>query len=172
MNITVRQETPRDYPTIYEVNCTAFNRRNEARLVDRLRTSDRFIPGLSLVATIEEKIVGHILFTKINIADDKILFESLALAPMAVIPQYQNKGVGSQLIRQGLTKAKELGHKSVMVLGHEDYYPKFGFQPANKWGIKAPFNIPTNAFMAIELINNALEGVNGTVIYSEEFSFM
>jgi len=140
-------------------------------LVDALRKNKTaFIPELSLVATQEDKIVGYILFTKINIKDENNnMHESLVLAPMAVKPELQKSGIGGQLIRNGLEVAKALNFKSVIVLGHEHYYPKFGFEPAAKWNIIAPFEIPSNVFMAIELVKDGLKNATGMVIYPEEF---
>jgi putative acetyltransferase len=170
MLIEIRQEIPSDIPAVYEVNQSAFGQDNEARLVDLLRKSNAYIPELSLVATADNQIAGHILFTKIKIVNEKgTEFDSLALAPLAVRKDLQNKGIGGQLIRYGLNKAKELGHRSVIVLGHAHYYPKFGFVPAEKWRINAPFKTAANVFMAIELIQQGLTGVSGTVHYPKEF---
>jgi predicted N-acetyltransferase YhbS len=170
MKLVIRQESEADFAKVYELNKISFNQDNEAKLVDLLRKSTAFIPDLSLVAVLDNKIVGHILFTKIIIKDDKGREnDSLALAPMAVIPEFQKRGIGAQLIMQGLNKAKELGHKSVIVLGHEHYYPKFGFVAAEKWRIKSPYNVPTNVFMGIELAIDGLKNVTGTVQYPKEF---
>ncbi len=170
MNLKIRQENSVDIIDVYEINTLAFQRENEAKLVDLLRNSKTFIPELSLVATIDNEIVGHILFTKINIVDEKQNeFGSLALAPMSVKPNMQKNGIGRKLIRAGLNKASELNFKSAFVLGHKHYYPKFGFLPSNKWNIKSPFNVPTESFMGIELLEDALKNVSGTVIYPIEF---
>ena len=170
MKVIIRQETNADFAAICEVNKLAFGQEDEAKLVDGLRKSDAFVPGLSLVATVEGEVVGHILFTKIKIRDGKGNgHNSLALAPMSVLPAFQKQGIGSQLIWHGLTKARELGHKSVIVLGHEHYYPKFGFVPTVKWKIKAPFEVPTNALMGIELVKDGLKNVTGIIEYPKEF---
>lgn len=169
-HITIRQAKEEDYPAIYEVNTAAFEQDNEARLIALLRNSPAFIPELSLIAIHNDEIVGHILFTKIQIKDENgKVHESLALAPMAVIPQLQKQGIGGQLIQAGLAIAKELGYPSVIVLGHEHYYPRFGFVPADKWNIKSPFDVPSNVFMAIELVNGGLTGVSGMVHYPPAF---
>lgn len=143
MNLLIRQEDREDFGSVYEVNKLAFGRENEAKLVDLLRSSDAFIPELSVVAVSDNKIIGHILFTKIKIvSNNNEETGSLALAPMAVTPEFQHKGIGGQLIQFGLAKAKALQHKSVIVLGHKHYYPKFGFTPTDKWNIKSPYNVP------------------------------
>ncbi len=169
MNTTIRKEEEKDYKQIYEVNKLAFQQENESKLIEKIRKSKNFIPGLSIVAEIDNRIVGHILFSKIKIigASD---YESLALAPMAVIPEFQKKGIGSELIKKGIAKAKELGFDSIIVLGHKEYYPRFGFQRASKWDIKCPFEVPEDVFMAIELTEKALEGKAGTVEYPDEFN--
>jgi putative acetyltransferase len=168
--LDIRQENTKDFSEVFEVNETAFGGDSEARLVGLLRRTDAFIPELSLVAVSENKVIGHILFTRIMIrTDGGKEYESLALAPMAVRPAFQKRGVGGQLIRRGLDRARQLGHKSVIVLGHEHYYPKFGFVPAEKWNIRSPYDVPSNSFMAIELVNEGLNGVSGMVEYPKEF---
>ena len=132
MKINIRQETPNDYPMVAKVVETAFRNdpfgdHTEHLLVARLRKSAAFIPELSLVAEQESKIVGHVLLTKIKIINDKASSDSLALAPVSVSPEYQRQGIGSQLIRAAHQKAKELGFKSIVLLGHADYYPRFGY---------------------------------------------
>lgn len=168
-NIEIRQEEKKDFEQIYTVNKLAFNQETESKLVDKIRKSENFISKLSLVAIFNEKIIGHILFSKIKIAGEHI-FETLALAPMAVTPEFQKQGVGKMLIITGLKKAKELGFDSVIVLGYPEYYSKFGFERASKWNIKCPFEVPDEAFMAIELIEKSLLNKAGTVIYPKEFS--
>jgi len=168
MDVKIRKEEEKDNKRVYEVNRLAFQQENESKLIEKIRKGENFVPELSLVAEIDDEIVGHILFSKINIIGDAI-FESLALAPMAVIPEFQKQGIGGKLIKKGIEKAKELGFDSIIVLGHKEYYPKFGFQKASKWGIKCPFDVPDEVFMAIELANKALENKAGTVKYPKEF---
>jgi Predicted acetyltransferase len=169
MNTTIRTEKENDHKPIYDVNKLAFQQEDESKLIEKIRKGENFIPKLSIVAEIDNRIVGHILFSKIKIIGDSD-YESLALAPMAVIPEFQRRGVGSELIKNGLDKAKKLGFDSIIVLGHKEYYPKFGFQRASKWGIKCPFEVPDEVFMAIELTEKALEGKAGTVEYPDEFN--
>ncbi|MGG7161388.1 GNAT family N-acetyltransferase [Clostridium baratii] len=170
MSIIIREENNKDFNEVYEVIRLAFMNaehtdHNEYNLVNKLRGSEAFVKGLSLVAEDNGKIVGHILLTKIKIGNS----ESLALAPLAVLPNYQKSGIGSKLIIESHKRAKELGYRSVIVLGHPDYYHRFGYEPASRWGIKAPFEVPDESFMAIELIENGLKDVSGTVNYAKEF---
>lgn len=174
MNIIIRQETEKDYKLTESVVEKAFknvehSNHKEQFLVAQLRKSDMFIPKLSLVAETCKEIVGHIMLTKVFVENDKDKHSSLALAPVSVLPEYQNKGIGNRLISESLKIARELGFKSVIVLGHDKYYPQFGFKPASTWEIKAPFDVPNEAFMALELEDKGLDGVKGTVIYGKEF---
>ena len=168
MNIAIRPETPTDYPTIYSINEKAFGQINESELIEKLRQGDAFIPQLSLLASFNGQTVGHILFSRITIEGTE-KHSSLALAPMSVLPAFQKQGIGKELVTAGLEKAKALGEGSVIVLGHQEYYPKFGFQPASRWNIHCPFEVPDSAFMALELVPGGLEGVEGTVVYDEAF---
>lgn len=168
MNVIIRKEEKEDYQMVYEVNLLAFQQENEGKLVEKIRTSDHFIPELSLVAEVDGQIVGHILFPQIQIVGNSV-FESLALAPMAVVPQFQRKEIGGKLVKEGIKRAKELGFDSIIVLGHQDYYPRFGFQKASKWNIKCPFQVPDEAFMAMELLDNSLESKAGMVKYPDVF---
>ncbi|MEC3605682.1 N-acetyltransferase [Bacillus glycinifermentans] len=175
MDILIRQELTEDYNTTEEIVKKAFlneeySDKKEHLLVNRIRKSDAFIPELSLVAVNQDKnIIGHVLLSKIKIADGDNAVDSLALAPVSVAPEYQKKGIGSRLIRAALKNAKELGYRSVIVLGHKDFYPKFGFKPASLWNIQAPFEVPDEVFMALELTDHSLEHVQGVVHYSEAF---
>jgi putative acetyltransferase len=166
----IRPERPEDYPGIFAVNHRAFNRENEARLVESLRASPGFIPELSLVAEENGRLVGHILFSPAVLANEKEEISVLALAPMAVLPEVQNRGIGSALVRQGLDACRRLGHKLVIVLGHAEYYPRFGFRPARPLGIEAPFPVADEFWMAIELRPGAAQGLDGTIRYPEPFN--
>jgi putative acetyltransferase len=155
---------------VFRVVRDAFGQDDEARLVDALRASDAFIPELSLVALEGEAIVGHVLFTRLVIRDDDVSHDGLALAPVAVAPSHQRKGVGSALIRRGLEEARHLGHEAVIVLGHREYYPRFGFAPAQARGIRAPFPVDDLSFMALALRPGGLDGVRGIVEYAPPFA--
>lgn len=169
MDVKIRRETAGDHQNITVVNNLAFGQKNEGQLVMRLRKTKKFNPGLSLVAEVQGRIVGHILFYPIEIRSEDKVFPSLALAPMAVLPEYQRQGSGSQLVEEGLKKARKLGFSSVIVLGHAAYYPRFGFEPAGKWGIRPPFEVPDDVFMALELVRDGLKDIQGTVEYPPEF---
>lgn len=174
MDIKIRQERKKDYKLSEIVVEKAFENaehsdNREHFLVAKLRKSDVFIPELSLVAELDGEIIGHIILTKLIIENEENRYNSLALAPVSVLPEHQNKGVGSKLISESLKVAREIGFKSVIVLGHDKYYPRFGFEPASKWGIKAPFEVPDESFMALELEDGSLDEVIGTVVYGKEF---
>ena len=167
--IEIRKEQKSDYEEVYNLVKTAFEKAkesdgNEQDLVVDLRNSDNFVPELSLVAKKDDKIVGYILFTKIQIGK----YEELALAPLAVLPEYQRQGIGSKLIKEGHKIAKEMGYHYVVVLGSDKYYPKFGYEKASKYGIKPPFDVPDENFMAIKL-NDLRKEIIGTVKYAKEF---
>lgn len=165
----IRKENKNDYNEVYNVIKKAFETAehsdgNEQDLVVRLRKSKAFIPELSLVAVEENKIVGYILFTKIKTKDNI----ELALAPLAVLPEYQRKGIGKKLIETGHNIAKNLGYHYSIVLGSENYYSKMGYILAIQYGIKAPFQVPDENFMAIKLNDTNIE-IKGTVEYAKEF---
>ncbi|MFK7771729.1 MAG: GNAT family N-acetyltransferase [Saprospiraceae bacterium] len=164
----IRQETPLDFKSVYTLNHLAFKQEGESQLIEKIRMGDTFIPELSLVAEQDEKVIGHILFSKTKIIGEQT-YPSLALAPMSVHPDFQNKKIGSELITIGLQIAKKLNFEHVIVLGHKNYYPKFGFQKASTWNIRCPFEVPDDHFMAIELVERSLENKGGLVEYPPVF---
>ncbi|WP_368652874.1 GNAT family N-acetyltransferase [Ornithinibacillus sp. 4-3] len=172
MKINLRQEQETDYPVTEQVIKQAFahekmSDQTEHDLVARLRKTDAFIPELSIVAEVDDKLVGQILLSRVTIGERAV--ESLALAPISVVPAFQKQGIGARLMKTAIEKASELGYTSVIVLGHPSYYSKFGFIPASNWNIKAPYPVPDEAFMALELHEKALKGVKGVVNYSQAF---
>lgn len=172
--VTIRQEQKNDYRKTEEVVKEAFlneefSDKKEHELVKRIRECDAFIPELSIVA-VDKEIVGHIMLSKITIEQGGTTVDSLALAPVSIAPSHQKKGIGGKLITAALEKAKELGYGSVVVLGHPEYYPKFGFERVSQWNIKAPFEVPDEVFMVMELRENTLQGVEGIVQYSSAFA--
>lgn len=165
----IRQERLEDYDEVYHVVKEAFEGAEhsdgkEQDLVVELRKSRSFIPKLSLVAVEDDKIVGHILFTKALVQG----VEVLALAPLSVLPDYQNRGIGLSLIKEGHQIAHQLGYEYSVVLGHSKYYPKAGYIPASQYGIKAPFEVEDENFMAICLTGSQAQ-LNGMIEYDKAF---
>lgn len=170
--ILIRPEKPEDYNYVNEVNKQAFGQEDEACLVERIRKSPNYIKELSLIAVKNNKIVGHILFSIIRINTKKGPIPVLSLAPMAVLPEFQKQGIGSLLVRKGLEKSKRLGYKTVILIGHPDYYPRFGFTGAKGKGLKAPFPVPDEAFLVYELVPGSLDGINGTIEYPDLYPLL
>jgi predicted N-acetyltransferase YhbS len=174
MNVKIRQEAAGDFPKVFALIEAAFKEEEysdhqEQFLVERLRNSDAFVPELSLVAEHEGEIVGHILLTKIAILNGDHFWPSLALAPVSVLPSFQRRGIGRMLILEAHKIAAQLGFESVVLLGHADYYPRFGYRPTQDFGIQLPFEAPAENCMILELQPNALAGVKGMVKYPAAF---
>lgn len=150
------------------MNELAFGQPNEADLVDALRIKAH--PHISLVAVDGEEIVGHIFFSPVTVQSENDSFMAMGLAPMAVLPERQNQGIGSMLVREGLRECQRIGHDVVVVLGHRDYYPRFGFVVAKTKSLSCEYSVPDEYFMVAELSPNALKGRSGLVIYHSEFS--
>lgn len=153
---------------MHEVNERAFGQVAEAKLVEALRrTAD---PQLSLVAETEGQIIGHIFFSPVELEPARGAVAAMGLAPMAVLPEHQRRGVGSMLVRKGLQACKQRGVRAVVVLGHPKYYPRFGFKPAREFGLQCEYDVPAEAFMVMELKPGALAGRrSGTVKYHAAF---
>ncbi len=165
----IRKEEPKDYKIIYSVVKDAFDSAefsdgNEQNLVNELRKGEAFIPDLSLVAEIEGKIVGHIMFTKATVGENTVL----VLAPLSVLPEYQRKGIGISLIKEGHKIAKKLGYEYSIVLGNPKYYQKAGYLTADKFGIMPSFDVPNINFMAFKLNKDASD-IHGIIKYAKEF---
>jgi putative acetyltransferase len=163
----IRAETEDDHSVVRSVNEMAFGRSNEAELVEALRPVAN--PRISLVAIVDGQIVGHIFFSPVTVESYRAAFTALGLAPMAVLPEYQRRGVGSELIREGLKACERLGYDLVFVVGHPDYYPRFGFKPARQLGYDCEYPVPDDVFMVAELKPGATSGRNGMVRYMEQF---
>lgn len=166
--MNLREEIPSDVAKIRNLLSTSFPTTAEADLVEMLRS--RLSSYISLVCTHKDQIVGHILFTPVTIAHNPEQLPACGLAPMAVLPDFQNMGIGSKLVREGLEASKTRRYDLVVVLGHADYYPRFGFQPAIQFGLNSEYDVPDNAFMAQELAPNTLSKVSGTVSYHRLFN--
>lgn len=165
--IEIRSEKPEDIDSIREVNTSAFKQPNEADLVDKLRKNcNNFI---SLVAEVDDQIVGHILFTPVTIETKNGVIDGMGLAPMAVLPDFQKKGIGARLIEKGIEELKKSNCPFVIVLGHPEYYPKFGFKAASRYGIRSTWEVPDEAFMILKLMDVDLSNYVGVARYRREF---
>lgn len=162
----IRAEEDQDRDTVHAVNAAGFETPAEADLVDQLRTQAH--PIISLVAEDDGIVVGHIMFSPVSLPEHPDL-TIMGLAPMAVAPAHQRRGVGSALVRAGLTWCMEIEVDAVVVLGHPKYYPRFGFLPAAHFGIGCEYDVPDEIFMAMELRQGALRGTSGTVKYHSLF---
>jgi predicted N-acetyltransferase YhbS len=174
MKINIRQEIKSDYQSTINVVKQAFQMepysdQSEHHLVKRLRNSIFFIPELSLVAEVNGELVGHIILSKIKIKNEKCEIESLALAPVSVLPKFQKKGIGTQLILEVHKIAQSLGFQSIVLIGHAAYYPRFGYRVAADFSITFPFEIPKENGMVIALKEGILAEINGMVIYPDVF---
>jgi putative acetyltransferase len=165
--IEIRNETPDDYSAVREVNQRAFGGPQEAALVDLLRSANKVL--ISLVALEHGRVVGHILFSSVTVAVAPENFRGIGLAPMSVLPEFQNKGIGSRLVREGLEACKREGYDAVVVLGHTAFYPRFGFLIAKDRGLDNEYNA-ADSFMVLELREGVLEKIRGLVKYAPEFS--
>ena len=167
-DLVIRSETPDDVAAVRSLNLVAFGQPMEADLVDALRASCD--AALSLVAEIDGDIVGHILFTPATVDSPSRRVEGMALAPMAVHPSWQRRGIGSALADEGLRILESKGYPFVVVVGHAAYYPRFGFEPASGHGLSCPWpGVPDEAFMVIVVDPQSMEGVVGPVRYRSEF---
>ena len=166
--MNIREEKLADIEKIWRVNSDAFETEAEANLVNSLRSSG--CAYISLVAEIDNNVVGHILFTPVELTGSDNKIRIMGLAPMAVLSQYQNKGIGTKLVHAGLEHCRSLGYDAVVVLGHPDYYPRFGFVPSVKYGIKSEYEVPDDVFMILELVPDVLKEHKGVIKYHEAFS--
>jgi putative acetyltransferase len=163
--VVIRERQPADDPAIGALNELAFGGGYEAALVADLRSNGLAV--VELVACDAVEITGHIMFSRLTVTLDARTIRALALAPLAVRPDRQRKGIGSTLVRQGLVQARERAWQAVIVLGHPHFYPRFGFSPVLAAKLQAPFS--GEAFMALALERDALAGVKGSVAYPASF---
>ena len=166
--LVIRQETPADYTGIYKLTKTAFAGTehcdgDEQELPGRLRKRDGFIPELSLVALLGERLVGHILFTEISIGD----YPVLCLGVVSVHPEFQRRSIGGALIEQGHAVARALGFCACVLVGHEGYYPRFGYEPASRYGITFPFEAPDECKL-VKFLCESGEVIRGQAVFPPE----
>jgi putative acetyltransferase len=163
----IRPETDADRTAVHAVNEAAFETPAEANLVETLRAKGAEL--ISLVADVDGAIVGHILFSPVLLTEPSHL-NVMGLGPMAVAPQHQRKGIGSALVREGLNHCRQRGCHAVVVLGYAEYYPRFGFVPAVRYGLRSEYDVPDDVFMIAELEGGALQGASGLIRYDEAFA--
>jgi len=163
----IRPERAGDESAIRAVNLGAFDSPDEAALVDDLR--QRSDPFISLVACNTDQVVGHISFSPLTIRDQGQIHSAIALAPLAVLPAFQRQGIGGQLVRAGLNACRAASYEIVIVLGHPNYYPRFGFERASLYDIRWEHEAPDEAFMVTALKPGVLEGIKGIVSYHPAF---
>lgn len=164
----IRPENPEDLAAIHRVVETAFGQPAEADLVDKLRANGKVV--VSLVTEAEGQIVGHILFSEVTLETNPQAIKVIGLAPLAVLPDWQKRGVGSQLTQVGLAACRAAGYEAAIVLGHPEYYPRFGFVPASQFELQSEYNVRDEVFMAMELTDGALTDCHGLVRYQAEFN--
>jgi putative acetyltransferase len=163
----IRDEEPEDITAIHQVHELAFGRSDEADLVDTLRASGK--STLSLVAVEDSRIVGHIFFSPVMIDSADRTFPAVGLAPMAVLPERQRHGIGGRLVKAGLVECRNAGYDCVVVLGHPTYYPRFGFVPASRYGLRSEYEVPDEVFMVWAWREAGLQDRGGVVRYQPEF---
>lgn len=161
----IREEHPGDAAAIRDLHKRAFGQDQEGNIVDALRTNGAAL--LSLVATVKGRVVGHILYSPASVGGEVM---GAALGPMAVLPDYQRQGIGGRLIETGNLKLKDAGCPFIIVVGHADYYPRFGFRPASARGIRCEWDVPDDVFMLLILDEAKMQGVSGLARYRHEFS--
>ena len=163
--VEIREEKLGDIAAVRELTRRAFGQDQESNIVDALRTNGAAL--LSLVATANGQVVGHIMFSPLTVAEN---VNAVALGPMTVAPEYQRQGIGTKLIEAGNRKIKDAGYPFIIVVGHAEYYPRFGFRPAREHGIKCEWDVPDDAFMVLILDQPKMQGVSGSAKYRDEFS--
>jgi putative acetyltransferase len=163
----IRPEEPHDRAAVRRVHETAFAGRTEADIVEALHRDDAV--SVALVAEVDGEVVGHILFSPVSLVPETP-GRLVALGPMAVRPHLQRRGIGAELVREGLARCRARGVDAVVVVGHAEYYPRFGFRPAHTFGLRCEYDVPPEIFMALELVPDSLRDVSGLVRYHGAFA--
>jgi putative acetyltransferase len=163
--IEIREERSDDVAAVREVNRRAFGQDQESNIVDALRTNGGAL--LSLVGTVNGQVAEHIMYSPLTVAEN---VHGVALGPMAVVPEYQRRGIGTKLIEAGNRKIKDAGYPFIIVVGHAEYYPRFGFRSASEYGIKCEWDVPDEVFMLLVLNEAKMQGASGLAKYRHEFS--
>ena len=169
----IREALDSDLSNILHVECRAFGQDDEANLVKELLNDPSAKPILSLIALDDSRTVGHILFTSAHLTNTQITSSIALLAPLAIVPDAQKQGIGGQLIKRGLQLLSNSGVDLVFVLGHPEYYPRFGFTPAGHLGFEAPYPIPDKdaaAWMVQALKPDIIGTVSGKVVCSDKLN--
>jgi putative acetyltransferase len=183
-DVGLRPEAPEDAPAVREVHRLAFGRPAEADIVDAIRAADAAV--LSMVAVVGEEsedagdrlaepgfVAGHVLYTRVTVCcEDGEEVSLVGLAPVAVLPAYQGRGIGTMLIEASLEELRAVDYPAVVVVGHPGYYPRFGFLPGSRWGLRWENDVPDDTFMAVELSPGALAGIRGVVRFRSEFDLL
>jgi len=168
--LNIRTEERKDYQEVYSLNEEAFGGSDESLLIERIRASEQFIPELSLVAEEAGNIIGHVLFSKAVVVDEGKEQDVIVLAPVAVKPERQKTGIGSQLIQEGLRRCRDLEYGLVLLIGHPSYYPRLGFKPARQFQLELKqFKVPDEVFMVYEVIEGSLGRIKGELLYPGAF---
>jgi len=166
--IKIREEGPEDYIVIKETNDLAFGQEQESKIIDSLRKNCDNL--LSFVAVDNGKVVGHIMFSPVIIDGSENPIQGMGLGPMAVLPEYQRRGIGSVLVKEGISILKDRNCLFIILVGHPEYYHRFGFKKASLYNIKCQWEVPEEAFMILVLNESAMSGVSGTAKYRDEFN--
>jgi len=167
----IRTETEKDFAEVFQLNYLAFgNREDESKLVEKIRKSPEFVPELSLVAEMNNEIVGHLLMSKASVTDQEQEYTAIVLAPIAVKPEHQKRGIGRRLIEEGIRRCKALGFGLILLIGHPEYYPRLGFVSARSYGLElTQFEVPDDVFMVYEVIPGELQRIKGELKYPSTF---
>ncbi|OPY18007.1 MAG: Acetyltransferase (GNAT) family protein [Methanomethylovorans sp. PtaU1.Bin093] len=175
MNISIRQEEEKDFKDVEYLTREAFwdiykPGCDEHLVLHKIRKVSAFVKELDLIACDKDTIVGNIIYSRARVVNEENKeFEVLCMGPIAVLPSYQNQGIGSLLMEHSIEKARQLGYKGIVIFGNPDYYHRFGFVDAKEYNIQTSWGDNLDAFMALELYENSLKGISGKFFEDEAF---